>query len=260
MRTKPAIAAIALAAAMALAPGLAQAQATCSKIVATGHPEYPPIGFKDGDRISGVGIDVLTRVAGDLGVAVESRHTGSWAEAQATMRDGKADAIVGIYYNDERAKYLDYARPGFMPDPVVVMVAKGKAFRFAGRDDLIGKKGVTNEGESYGPDFDAFIASRLTVARSKGVEPAMDGTIGGTYDYLIIGLYPGLAEAAKHGVDGKLETLKPDLLTEDFFIAFAQKSPCRALAGKVGAALAAMRADGRLETLVAASLAKWQKR
>lgn len=199
-------------------------------------------------------------MAGDLGVAVESRHTGSWADAQAEMREGRADAIVGIYYNDERAGYLDYVRPSFMPDPVVAMVAKGKAFRFAGRGDLIGRKGVTNEGESYGPEFDAFIAGRLTVARARGVEATLDDLVAGKADYAIIGLYPGFDEAAKHGLAGRLEALEPPLLTAEMFLAFAQKSPCRALAGKVGAALAAMRADGRLEALVAASLAKWQKR
>jgi polar amino acid transport system substrate-binding protein len=72
---------------------------------------------------------------------------GTWADAQAAARDGKADMIFGIYYNDERATYLDYVQPAFIFDPVVVFV-KGKEFPFKGQDHLIGKKGVTNQGES----------------------------------------------------------------------------------------------------------------
>jgi hypothetical protein len=36
--------------------------------------------------------------------------------------------IFGIYYNDERATYLDYVQPAFMYDEVVVFVDKDKPF------------------------------------------------------------------------------------------------------------------------------------
>src|SRR6202047_4469075 len=140
---------LALLAVVTLLPGLAFAQAAPrSSLTITGHPEYPPIGYRDGP--------------------VQSKYTGSWAEAQTAARDGKVDIIFGIYFNDERATYLEYVRPAFLIDPVVVMVAKSKAFPFRGRQDLIGKKGVTNAGESYGSEFDSFIAQKLTVSRSNG--------------------------------------------------------------------------------------------
>ena len=97
---------------------------------------------------------------------------GSWEDAQAAARDGKADMIFGIYYNDERATYLDYVQPAFMFDPVAVFVAKGKEFPFAGQDDLIGKRGVTNQGESYGNEFDTFMKDKLDVARADGINGA----------------------------------------------------------------------------------------
>jgi len=62
-------------------------------------------------------------------------------DAQKAAREGKVDIIFGVYFNDERASYLDYVRPAFMIDPVVVMVAKGKGFPFRGRQDLVGKEG-----------------------------------------------------------------------------------------------------------------------
>ena len=35
--------------------------------------------------------------------------------------------IFGIYYNDERATYLDYVQPAFMFDPVVVFVTRTRS-------------------------------------------------------------------------------------------------------------------------------------
>ena len=158
--------------------GFAQA-AACSSLTITGHPDYPPIGYKDGERIVGAGATLVERIAGELKIPVQSKYTGSWAEAQTAARDGKVDIIFGIYFNDERATYLEYVRPAFLIDPVVVIVAKGKAFPFRGRQDLVGRKAVTNAGESYGSEFDSFIAQKLTIARSDGADQAFKDLLSG---------------------------------------------------------------------------------
>ncbi len=98
----------------------------------------------------GAAPSLVEAIAKDLDVPLESKFMGTWSEAQAAARDGKADMIVGVYFNDERAKYLDYVQPAFVFDPVVVFVAKDRTFDFKDQDDLIGKKGATNKGESYG--------------------------------------------------------------------------------------------------------------
>ncbi len=249
---------LALLAVVALIPGAAFAQApACSGLTITGHPEYPPIGYKDGERILGVGATLVERIAGELKIPVQSRYTGSWEDAQKAAREGKVDIIFGIYFNDERATYLDYVRPAFMIDPVVVMVAKGKGFPFRGRQDLVGKKGVTNAGESYGSDFDAFIAQKLTVARSNGPEEALKDLISGKADYMIVGLYPGLADAAEHGVKNQIEPLKTQVMKADMFIAFSKKSPCLALIGAFGRKVGAMRANGTIDNMLQNAIKVW---
>jgi polar amino acid transport system substrate-binding protein len=87
-----------------LIPGSAFAQrAACSSLTITGHPEYPPIGYKDGESIVGAGAILVEFIASELKISVQSKYTGSWAEAQTAARDGKVDIIFGIYFNDERA-------------------------------------------------------------------------------------------------------------------------------------------------------------
>jgi polar amino acid transport system substrate-binding protein len=182
---------------------------------------------------------------------------GNWADAQAAARDGTADMIYGIYYNDERAKYLDYVQPAFIFDDVAIFVAKGKAFPFKGRDDLIGKKGVTNQGESYGTEFDAFMAEKLDVARADGIDEAFKVLLDGKADYLIAGYYPGLAEAAKAGVKDEIEVLDQAVLTAEMFVAFSKKSPCTALAAKFGQAITEMTTDGSFDAMLADAAKKW---
>lgn len=243
--------------ALTLSGNIAFAADECAKITATGHPQYPVIAYKDGDRISGAAAILVETIGKELKVPVESKYTGTWADAQAAARDGKADMIFGIYYNDERATYLDYVRPAFIFDPVVVFVAKGKAFPFTGQQDLVGKKGATNKGESYGTDFDAFIEESLSVERTDGIDDAFAALLAGKVDYVIAGYYPGLAEAAEEGVKDKIEALNPALLTAEMFVAFSKKSPCRTLAPQFGEAIAAITTDGRFDKILTDAITGW---
>jgi polar amino acid transport system substrate-binding protein len=229
----------------------------CAKITATGHPQYPVIAFKEGDALDGAAPELVEAIAKQLNVPLESKFMGNWTDAQAAARDGKADMIFGIYYNDERAKYLDYVQPAFMFDDVAIFVAKGKAFPFKGQDDLIGKKGVTNQGESYGTEFDAFIKDKLDVARTDGIDDAFKELLVGKADYLIAGYYPGLAEAAKAGIKNQVEVLDQALLTAEMFVAFSKKSPCTALADKFGQAITEMTTDGRFDAMLTDATKAW---
>jgi polar amino acid transport system substrate-binding protein len=244
-------------AAVALASAAAFAADDCAKIVATGHPQYPVIAYQQGDALVGAAPMLVETIAKKLGVPLESKFMGNWADAQAAARDGQADMIYGIYYNDERAKYLDYVQPAFMFDDVAVFVAKGKAFPFKDKEDLIGKKGVTNQGESYGTEFDAFMAAKLDVARAAGINAAFKELLDGKADYLIAGYYPGLAEAAKDGIKDKIEVMDQALVTAEMFVAFSKKSPCTALADKFGQAITEMTTDGSFDAMLAKATEAW---
>jgi polar amino acid transport system substrate-binding protein len=183
---------------------------------------------------------------------------GTWEDAQAAARDGKVDMIFGIYYNDERATYLDYVQPAFTYDAVAVFVVKGKEFDFKGQDDLIGKKGVTNQGESYGTEFDAFMKDKLDVARAAGIDAAFKDLLAGNADYLIAGYYPGLAEAAKEGIKDKVVAMNQALLKAEMFVAFSKKSPCRSLADKFGQEITVMTTNDSFDKMLVNAEADWE--
>jgi len=241
-----------------VSPG-AFAADSCTKITATGHPEYPVIAFEEGDDIVGAAPDLVAAIAKKLGVPLQSKDMGSWEEAQDATRDGKADLIVGVYYNDARAGYLDYVQPAFMYDDVAIFVAKGKKFPFKGRDDLIGKKGVTNEGESYGNDFDAFMKDKLDVAHADGIDAALKDLVAGKADYLIAGYHPGVAEVAKNGLKDQVVVLDQALLTAEMFVAFSKKSPCRSMADDFGHGITELTTDGSFDKMLTEATAEWDK-
>ena len=237
-------------AALTLTSSAALAEDTCTKITATGHPQYPVIAFKDGDNIVGAAPMLVEAIAKKINIPLESKAMGTWADAQAATKDGKADMIFGIYYNDERAAYLDYVKPAFMFDDVAIFVAKGKEFPFKGQNDLVGKKGVTNKGESYGTEFDAFMKDKLDVARAEGINDAFKALLDGKADYLIAGYYPGVAEAAKDGLKDEFVVLDQALLTAEMFVAFSKKSPCRSLVEGFGKGITEMTTDGRFDAML----------
>jgi polar amino acid transport system substrate-binding protein len=234
------------------------AQDECTKIAATGHPAYPVIAYKDGDNIVGAAPTLVETIAKQINVPLESKYTGTWEEAQAAARDGKVDMIFGIYYNDERATYLDYVQPAFTFDDVAIFVVKGKEFPFTGQDDLIGKKGVTNQGESYGNEFDAFMKDKLDVARANGIDAAFKDLLDGKADYLIAGYFPGLAEAAKEGNKDKVVALNQALLSQEMFVAFSKKSPCRSLASKFGEGITELTTNDSYDQILAEAQKAWE--
>jgi polar amino acid transport system substrate-binding protein len=246
-------------AALSLTGSAAFAADSCTSMTITGHPQYPVIAYRDGKTIVGAAPLLVEAIGKQLNIPVTSKFTGSWSDAQTAARKGKVDMIVGVYYNDERATYLDYVHPAFIYDPVVVFVPKGKEFPFQSQDDLIGKKGVTNKGESYGNEFDAFIKDKLNVARADGIDDAFKDLLAGKADYLIAGYYTGLAEAAKDGVKDKVEALNPALLTAEMYVAFSKKSPCRTLAPQFGQGIAEMTTDGRFNKILTDAIQAWDK-
>jgi polar amino acid transport system substrate-binding protein len=231
----------------------------CTKLLATGHPEYPVIAYRDGDKIVGAAATLVETIAKKLNVPLESKYTGTWADAQEAARDGKVDIIFGLYHNEERAKYLDYVQPAFTFDDVAIFVAKGKEFSFTGKDDLIGKKGLTNKGESYGDEFDAFIKDKLDVTRTDGIDAALKDLADGKADYVIAGYYPGNAEVIKLGLEDKIVSLDQALLSAEMYVAFSKKSSCLSLIEGFSNGITELTTDGSFDKMVTEAQATWDK-
>ena len=207
----------------------AQTGSVCEAWVITGHPAYPPVAWAADGKIVGSSAVLVTAIAQQLQVKkISSVDFGSWQKAQDAIKEGKADIIFGVYKDTARVAYMNYIDPPYMQDPVAIVIRNGDSLRYSEWSDLKGKKGVTNLGESYGTELDAYIVQNLTVARANGVDKAFDALLSKQADYLIIGRYPGKLEAKKLNILAKVHFLPKNVVYGDMYVAFSKKSKCYA--------------------------------
>lgn len=258
-------AASALAAVIALAALCAPAQAqssdgTCPRVVMVGHPDYPPFSWAVGKRLIGAGPSLMELLAADAGVTLELRYTESWSSALQMVMRGNADGIYGLYRNAERAQWLTYLVTPIADDEVAVIVPRGKAFAYKDRNSLIGKRGITNNGESFEDSLDTFITARLDVTRVAGQAAVFRGLLDGRADYAIMPLSTGMAEARTLKIQDQIEVLSKTLLVTKMYVAFGRQSPCRELADRFNRKLKELVSNGTVRRLTTEANELWDQR
>jgi polar amino acid transport system substrate-binding protein len=190
--------------------------------VVSGHPDWKPIMWKDGNNIVGIGTEVTKMVFRDINAEVDSRYVGSWDVVQERAKTGEIDAIVALYKTREREEYLYYSVP-YTVDPIVLFFNSGKGFTYNQKESLIGKKGVATIGDSYGQELDDFIVqANLNVIRVYTPEEAFSLLQKEKVDYFIYSMYAGRKVIAESVLSGlKESTIVSNQL---FYIGVSKKS------------------------------------
>ncbi len=196
-------------------------------LVASGNTNAPPLSWEEYKKLTGIGPDLITHILTDLGVDHSIQIAGNWSQVQEKAKNGSVDLIVGAFQNDNRKTYLDFSIP-YLAEPTVIITEKGKEFTFENWDDLIGKRGVTNIGESYGQAFDNHVKTKLDV-KYIALERAIQLMNSGEADYLIMDLYTALIYARMLRGEDAITILKKPVVEESFHIAIAKNSPYASL-------------------------------
>ena len=225
-----------------------------AELVASGHPEWPPIMYQQDDKIVGAGPEIVAKVFGDLGVKVDSKYEGLWDVVQSKAKDGTVDVLVAAYKTPERETYMDYSIP-YTVDPVVLVTKKGKAFSYDKWDDLIGKKGVVTTGDSYGQDFDAFLKDKLTVQGVATPAEAFAMLDKEEADYFVYALYSAENYFFKQKVSDQFEIIPKYVSSENFYLTISKKSPFGSLLPQVNALLEKYKSDGTIDKIIESSKA-----
>lgn len=160
-----------------------------STVICSGHPDYKPFMWQHNNAIVGVGPELIRRIFTELGKDFTIKYTGSWARVQEMVRQNKVDFLVGAYHNDQRREYMIYLTP-YARDPISVFVKKDQSFVFNNRNDLIGKKGVTMHGDSFGENLDAFIIDKLQIDRVYDSTSLFKKILFRQRDYILWGDFP----------------------------------------------------------------------
>jgi len=226
--------------------------------VVSGHPEWPPIMWKDGDSIVGAGTDLVAKIATDLGIKTESKYTGLWDEVQAKAKSGEVDMLAAAYKTSERETYMDYSNE-YTIDPISLFVKKGKSFNYEKWDDLIGKKGIATVGDSYGQELDDFIAAKLNVTRVNTVDEAFKALEESTADYFLYAFYSGEKAISDKNSKDKVEIIPKNVAEEKFYITISKKSDLIKYLPQINDLIEKYKADGTIDALILENKNKYLK-
>lgn len=240
---------------------------TCTQLKVTAHPDYPPFawtsGAGNGAGIDGAGIDgalirVVERFLRAARIPLTVEPAKSWEEAQRRTVSGEVDLILGLYRTPQREADLLFIDRPVATDPIGVFIRQADADNIDDLGDLKTLKGAAAAGESFGVDFDLRVAKQLTMFRTENLDTAIKFLVDKQADYVLAGLYPGLAHLRQigpgHGVALTQAALIP---SQPLYVAFSRKSPCLALAPSLEAQIEKTSARGDMDGLVAEALMRW---
>lgn len=130
-------------------------------VVASGHPDWAPAMYAEGDQIVGVAPDIVTKAFATLDLDVNCTYVGSWANVQELGKRGTIDVIVAAYKTAEREKYFLYSDEPIMEDDISAFSIQNIFYK--GPETFEGCRIAVSRGDSYGQKLDNFLASNRSV-------------------------------------------------------------------------------------------------
>lgn len=238
-------------------PLAAFAVGKCDRVIATGAADNPPFLWRDPEnpkRLVGANAELLKNVADSLGLKLEVIYTGGAAEALEEVRSGRVDLLLDATLDAEKLAVLDFVHPSITPLQTVAWVRQEPGFLYAGRDDLVGRRGLSVKGETFAtPALQLGVATDLaTGARRVLAEEA---------DYLLHERYAAIAGLGSLGLLEDLQRLDPPVGTRGMHLAIAHDSACNApwLRGQLAIKMTELRAAAVPQRLLGENLLRWRE-
>tara|TARA_R110002072_G_scaffold51291_14_gene137566 strand:- start:3068 stop:3889 length:822 start_codon:yes stop_codon:yes gene_type:complete len=235
-----------LVAAAFVAFGLSQATAQAAQdIVVATDTAFVPFEFKQGDSYVGFDIDIWDAIASDIGITYELRPM-DFSGIIPALQTGQVDvALAGITIKAERQEVIDFS-DGYYDSGFLLMVPSDSTI--TGAADLAGKTIAVKTGTSAA-DYAKENFTDTTVRQFPNIDNAYLELRTGRVDAAMHDTPNVLYYIANAG-NGEVKAVGEQMLAHEYGIGFPKGS---ALVGKVNAALAKIKADGRYDAI----FSKW---
>lgn len=238
----------------------ADGQRDCTRLVASGNPDYPPYLWvaRDGQTLQGAAADFIKRVGEQAGIEIDVVYSGNWGRVQQHMRDGAIDLIAGAFLTLPRLEYMDYFYPAFQGTRTVIWTHDNFDLRYAQWADLIGIDGLTVINNSFGQAFDTYARHNLTIREVPSLEQGVQMLSLGRAEYLIYEEFPGKAVAARENITN-IRSYDIPVSTENLYLTMSHKSDCNTgeLRGRLSRAVFELVSRGVMTELLEASIREW---
>ena len=201
-------------------------------------PDFPPFESLDGDRIVGIEVDILEKIAETLGVEIKFEQM-DFDSVLPGVQAGKFDVgMSGITVTAEREKNADFTDPYFMAAQAIVVMEDSD---ITCKADLEGKSVSVQTGttaESY------FMENGYDVQAFQANNDAASALTSGKVDAWVVDNEVAVALAAE--LDGAV-VLDEAMTSEPYAFAFAKGSDT--LVAAFNDALKALIDDGTVEAI-----------
>lgn len=235
---------------------------TCTRLLATGNPEYPPYLWReaaDSARMLGANAALMELLSKEIGVPIEVRYAGTWARVQEEARQGRVDLIAGAFLTLPRLDYMDYVYPAFRVTRSVVWTRAAHPIDFKRWADLQGKSGLTVIHNSFGEEFDRYAKASLRIDTVPTLEQALRMVERGRADYLVYEEGPAQAYIARLGIDG-LAAEPGTISDEGLYLTVSHRSPCNTpeMRARLAKAMYQLDRQNVMKKLVEQSVQAWR--
>lgn len=209
-----------------------------------------PKSWLDGDTPKGILVDIMEYAGKELGVDF-TYSLAPWARSYNLALQGKG-GIFGISKTDERLEKFDFSDPVYY-DKVILVVKKGKEFKFEEVTDLSGKRMGTCRGCTFGPEYEKAKTYFTVDADTDNVQ-RLKKLLAGRIDAAIFS--PGesalnMAIASDPSLKKEMFTvLAKPLVNDPNYIAFAKGMNKKAFLARFNAVIKKGMASGAIDELV----------
>jgi len=221
--------------------------ANCTKLSVGGADGWEPVTYiSDEGRHLGLGIDILQEYSRRHSLRLELKLNLTWTRSLQMLEVGDLDVIAGAYFTKERNETFQYSLP-FTYDDIVVFQHKDNRFDVTSIHDLVGFRGARPQGGSYGDYVDIYAQNNLDMIFSPTGNRIFYTLINGRVDYVMLGLYDGLANIYRDNHENVIIPIEPPLLRNEVHLMFSRKSPCLEHVAKINFLISELAENGKLE-------------
>lgn len=163
--------------------------AACSgaaeEILIFGSEAKAPKVFLSNGRPAGILVDLMNHIDQQMEGETFRIELYPWKRAYVKAEQGEG-GVIGFSKTEERTRNFDFSDVMYY-DEMVLVVLKGKEFRFTRMEDLMGKKIGTSRGSTYGDEFERGKRTIFTVEEDTNNVQRLKKVMGGRIDAALIG-------------------------------------------------------------------------
>ncbi|MCG6575484.1 ABC transporter substrate-binding protein [Pseudomonas sp. AF32] len=247
---------------LACLPLVSVAAGKCERLIATGSPDAPPYLWQDPQdpkHLIGAGADLLTQVAGELGIKVELLYAGKRAQALEEVRSGRMDLLTDAPLTPTGLDSLDYVHPPLLENDYLVWTREDSTLVVNRPEDLHGHPGALSEKARMTQGFSTFAEEQLSLTRTANLTQAFQKLLLGEVEYALAGRYSGLAMAQTLGMANDLQAAAQPVDKPGLFLAVSHNSACNEpwLRGQLAQKMTELAASGLTEAVLQRNLERW---